>query len=334
MKYLLLFLSILFIQSVNAETCYVFQAPQAYPDGNQMVYYCHEGWQHIMPENECRAVVPCPDVPEPPDPECVSGFEKVYNNIDNSLVGCMRKCPSGQLRNYFPNGDPMDSCYLDCKAEDGMMIENDQCVPLLCYNPNHELVITPFKPFRQCVQKCNDGYERSWEKYQDMQCHKKCPSGEIAVGNTCVKPQPDPDPEEETDCSTIVGSIKCLKKFIIEALDHFSTINDDLGQTINVLDDVSNAVDNINFGENTNNNNDYDTSLFNADVPFRELNETLLDKNKFSSHPSCPADNTFTIWTKTYSFSYVRICNALETLSHLVMILSLIIASYIIVRKS
>ncbi|ENX34256.1 hypothetical protein F889_02920 [Acinetobacter colistiniresistens] len=185
-----------------AAGCFDTRPASAFKNGDYMIYFCNPGWQHKLPENECRYPVACPDLPPDETPNCMAGYEPVLHESFGGGFACFRPCPSGETRVFYDDV-PQNSCEPPPCEVWQERSENGNCVPLECHDIDKELVIHSSYPYRSCAYKCPLGKERNFNKYGDYNCHKipvVCNADEIEVDGVCQKinkPEPVCDPKSK-----------------------------------------------------------------------------------------------------------------------------------------
>jgi hypothetical protein len=183
--------------------------------------------------------------------------------------------------------------------------------------------------------------------------NKRCPtgytSGSFNGQNMCVKnkkPQ-EPEPCEGENCESdqdVINAVNDANYSITGAIDNLkNSFSNSFNQIKNQLGEISQKIQNLgnsNGGGNGNNGNDggnVDTSDLHAETPISDTEQQHLNENLFSSNEQCPPDNVLNLNFMgnniTYNFSYYEICNALYSLSFIVMILAYMISIYIVSRE-
>lgn len=105
------------------------------------------------------------------------------------------------------------------------------------------------------------------------------------------------------------------------------------------LSEISDKIANLGNSDNdpNNNNSDPDTSQLAADAPTREISKSEINDSLFTSRSQCPLDNELNMdffgHQVTHTFSYSVICDALNTLSYLVMIIAYMYSAIIVSRS-
>ena len=318
-KYLLFVLTALFsIQSYAV--CYhpatyqgtahkPFPSTVCYPEGGSGTGYC----QFRIIDDGLDIQVPCTN----PD-GCGSSpayaislqsvSDKVYKNPDCTNPPLQDGCVQ------LPNGN------IECEEEEEE--ENDpvlQCSTDSCPNPENK--------------RCPTGYT----------------SGSFNGQNMCVKSKkPDePEPCEGENCESeqdVINAVNNANYSITGAIDNLkNSFSNSFNQIKNLLGEISEKIQNLGNsggGDGEGNGNGYgevDTSDLYAETPISDTDEHYLNENLFSSNEQCPADNVLNLnfmgSNITYNFSYLQICDALYSLSFIVMILAYMISIYIVSRE-
>lgn len=313
MKYIiLLFLSFLSFQTYARDEGY--QAPAVCTSDG---CFCPEGTKNIG--NLCiRDADPDPFIPN--NPSCVSGYE-TYPARGGSF-NCFTPCRKFWKRVYDIDGFAEPNCSADCPPQYSLYEEEGMC-KLYCGN---EWIFEEYKG--QCYYKCKAGEERD------------------PIDKLCKVPKP-PEPEiPQKNCETdIILAVVCMKNSIVTRTNIAKEINtEEKNRTIELLKNMQQGLDEVkqSNGNNTGNgngetpteNNDYDINEFNADTPFIDLDERILDSNIFASNASCPKDNSIQLYGHTYSFKYSEICSNLQFLGQFVMVIAYLFAGYIIIKRS
>lgn len=199
----------------------------------------------------------------------------------------------------------------------------------------------------------------------------RCPtnySGGTFNGNrVCIKNNRNPpdDPTEEcgddTECqeaaehAQIAVAVNNANSSITDKIGQMaSNLSNKLGEIADKLGEIGDKIGNLAGGNgnggngNGNGNGDgegdaegdgngTDTSGLEADVPFI-TNEELpqLDENLFGNNAQCPEPKVLSMpfmgSSISYDFEFTEICNSLNYLSYIVMIMSYLISCYIIIR--
>ena len=307
MKYLFLFFFALFINS-NAHAV----AAQCTTDKDNTYKWCtclNTPDTPVLDGDNCVSIPPVPPIEI--QGECNSEFDSY--NIGGRVV-CFRKCePPAQRDFHYETGEPLNSCNVVCGEKGDYR-----------WSYNVDL--------RSCVYTCF-----SSEEMIDGVCRSKCEANEVRnpITKQCQVPEPEPEPEPEECEGSVVESIQCLKIKVSNSLSDlknnftggFESFNDLLTQLLEKLDS-----DNPNDPDQS--QPDIDPSELNQETPFIDLNSRSIIEDSFQSNPSCPSDNTIVFWGNTYSFSYARLCDPLETIGYFLMALAYAFAAFIIVRKS
>lgn len=171
--------------------------------------------------------------------------------------------------------------------------------------------------------------------YKEYKCETTCLPDENEIGGQCFKRCEENEIFEDGQCVSqdgIIAAINRLKNNLINKNDHLiDDLYDFTDPAIEDLYNANEALDNIKPNQPSEPDNDYDTSLLDAETPFINI-ETIFDQNIFTSKKQCPDDRSFAIWSATFDFKYSRICGALQLLSNLVMSIAIIL-SYFIIRR-
>lgn len=304
MKYIfLLFLSLISFQ------CFAYQAPKTCTSDG---CFCPDGTTDV--DNLCiKSDNPDPFVPN--NPSCDTGYE-TYPARGGSF-NCFKPCRPLYKRSFDAYGFAENICGPDCPPMFSLNEEEASC-KLYC------------------------GNEYIFEEYKG-QCYYKCNAGEVRdpIDKVCKVPKA-PDPEiPPKNCDTdIVLAIVCMKNSIVTRTNISKDINtEEKNRTIELLKNMQQSLDEVkqsggNTGETPTENNDYDTNEFNAETPFIDLDERILDSNIFASNASCPQDNSIQLYGHTYSFKYSEICSNLQFLGQFVMVIAYLLAGYIIIKRS
>ncbi|WP_151838140.1 MULTISPECIES: virulence factor TspB C-terminal domain-related protein [unclassified Acinetobacter] len=347
MRILFAFLFILFCQFAHSEECFSpIWAPLNEADCKKSNFIWSEG------AKGCYSKVPS-KCPEPWEPQCVEGAERVADSTGN-FFACMTPCPAGKNRTYWASGEPQDNCELPpCHQGYQRDSESEQCIPIQCHDKRYDLVETPFN---HCRLKCAPQEERSFEKYNDLNCYlSPCPDGLkrdhdniIGYGTDkpefysdgypqylqCVKPE-TPKPEEKTCDSSVTAAVNCFRESVVKKLSDFGNNSDSsLKNILTNLGLISSKLD-----SNPNNHNpdsgheNVDTSPLNAFVSPVDIKSNVIDQSIFTSNSQCPPDRKFVMWGFTYDFKFGMLCDALHKLGFLVMFIALILSAYIISRE-
>ena len=207
-----------------------------------------------------------------------------------------------------------------------------QCTDDVCYNPNN--------------LKCPLDYSR----------------GSFNGQSVCTRSTQPQEDENEFD-DTIEGNInkarvgisntvKGLTGTIAVKLDRLNQSITDLTKKLTEKpqckdsDDSENPASGVNCnpdsnggdGDGDNNTGGVDTTGLNADVPY--INNHNIPKNfktnLFSSHNSCPSNNTLSMnfmgRSYSYTFKYDNVCNWLQMFGYLILALSYMYAANIVTR--
>jgi hypothetical protein len=184
--------------------------------------------------------------------------------------------------------------------------------------------------------------------------NKRCPtgytSGSFNGQNICAKSNtpPDPEPCQGDNCEPdqdVINAVNDANNSITNSINNLSNgFSNSFNSIKNLLSEISQKIQNLG---NSNNNGDgdgdgdgdgeVDTSELSAEMSFSETDQHYLNENLFSSNDQCPADNVLNLNFMgnniTYNFSYAEICNALYSLSFIVMILAYMVSIYIVSRE-
>lgn len=221
-----------------------------------------------------------------------------------------------------------------------------------------------------CVQLPNGNIECEEEEEEEndpvLQCstdscpnpeNKRCPTGYTAGSfngqNMCVKSnKPDePEPCEGENCESdqdVINAVNNANYSITGAIDNLkNSFSNSFNQIKNLLSEISEKIQNLGNSNNGDGDGDgdgygdgygeVDTSDLYAETPISDTEQQHLNQNLFSSNEQCPPDNVLNLNFMgnniTYNFSYYEICNALYSLSFIVMILAYMISIYIVSRE-
>lgn len=306
MKYLLLFLFTFFLNTATHSA-----AAECTSDKDGTYKWCH---CLNSPATPILSGDTCISVPEPPRIEiegtCNSDFD-AYNI--GGRVRCFLKCEPPSQRDYhYETGEPLNSCSVVCGEKGDYR-----------WSYNVDL--------RSCVYTCF-----SSEEMIGGVCKKKCESNEVRnpITKQCEIPEPEPEPEPEECEGSIVESIQCLKIKVTNSLNNLK--NDFTGGFDSFNDLLKQLLEKIGSDDSdpSNPQPDIDPNELNQQTPFIDLNSRSITEDSFQSNSSCPSDNTIVFWAHTYSFSYLRLCESLETIGYFLMALAYAFAAFIIVRKS
>ena len=180
--------------------------------------------------------------------------------------------------------------------------------------------------------------------------NKRCPTGYTPGSfngqNICAKSKtpPDPEPCEGENCNPeqdVINAVNDANFSITNSINNLSnSFSNSFNQIKNVLNEISQKIQNLgnsNGDGNGDGNGEVDTSELSAETPFSETEQHYLNENLFSSNEQCPPDNVLNLNFMgnniTYNFSYYQICDALYSLSFIVMILAYMVAIYIVSRE-
>lgn len=159
---------------------------------------------------------------------------------------------------------------------------------------------------------------------QDGSCNynKVCKASEDLINGECKKKSNN---LEGCDAS-IINAIECYTDDITESIENLDNLPSKLAQTIdsfmNLIFETNQKSDEY---EPTEEEQEEILSYTEQPVIIPVINYEIptFVTNLFRSNASCPADNTLNLYANTYSFSYQKICDWLNTLSNIVMILSI-----------
>lgn len=209
--------------------------------------------------------------------------------------------------------------------------------------------------------QCEEEEEEEEENEPVLQCstdscpnpeNKRCPtgytSGSFNGQNMCVKNKKpeEPEPCDGENCESdqdVINAVNNANYSITGAIDNLkNSFSNSFNQINNLLGEISQKIQNLgnsNGGDNGNGNGygDVDTSDLYAETPISETDQHYLNQNLFEWNDQCPPDNELNLnfmgSTITYNFSYIDICDALYSLSFIVMILAYMISIYIVSRE-
>lgn len=235
--------------------------------------------------------------------------DRVYRNSD-----CTVELQDGCTQ--LPNGN------IECEEEEEEE-ENDpilQCSTDSCPNPDNK--------------RCPTGYVRGSYNGQNL-CVKSRTDDECDDPNGCD----EPESEDE-----IIAAIDRANNDIT---DSNNTINDTLNQGFEniknalnaILDKIGQLSDSIaglgnNNGGSENQNQQPDTSGFNADLPVEDEEIQNLDKGLYTTNDQCPAKKIINLpqYGLHHEFDFTEICNTLYLFGYLVLIFSYVIAARIVTK--
>jgi len=294
--------------------------------------YNPENCNNTCTQDECSGIefamngqcwtVDCSRTPENPiqvgnvcqaAPKCLPERYE-YKNSQGECV----KCQGGVFDN--------DTCNY-CGSGQKYSAEYAQCLDIECA-PDYELK-DGMCQLKACpIDEIRDKYGV---------CVKKptvpitCPPDHVLTDGKCVLVQ-----QPITDCSTIAGSVECMTDSIFGAADKLNiSLYSKLRDVLDLFTSISDALDNVpDTDTDTDDTGDkeVDTSALAADVPFHEIQKSDISDSIFTSRAQCPPDRIFTSWNSSYHFSYQKICDVLQKLSFIVMLLAFITSINIIVR--
>lgn len=194
----------------------------------------------------------------------------------------------------------------------------------------------------------------------NLQCPPNYARGTINGNSVCVKSRTNPPDPNENECgddnecneavehAQIAAAVNDANASITDKIGQMaSNLADKLGEIADKLGEISDKIGNLVTGSGNPNGGDgnggdgeangTDTSALDADVPFISNDDVpQLDQNLFSNDSQCPEPKILNLdfmgSTISYSFEFTEICNTLNFLSYIVMIISYLISSYIIIR--
>jgi hypothetical protein len=211
--------------------------------------------------------------------------------------------------------------------------------------------------------QCEEEEEEEEENDPVLQCstdscpnpeNKRCPagytSGSFNGQNICAKSNKpeEPEPCDGENCESdqdVINAVNNANYSITGAIDNLkNSFSNSLNQIKNLLGEISQKIQNLGNSNGGGDGDGYgdgygevDTSELSAETPFSDTEQHYLNENLFSSNDQCPADNVLNLNFMgnniTYNFSYAEICNALYSLSFIVMILAYMISIYIVSRE-
>jgi hypothetical protein len=319
-KYLLLVITALFSLHATA-VCYhpatypgtahkPFPATICYPEGGGGNGYC----QFRVIDDGLDIQVPCTN-PQGCGSTPAYGInlqsisDKVYKNPDCTNPPLQDGCVQ------LPNGN------IECEEEEEEEDPVLQCSTDSCPNPENK--------------RCPTGYKPGSFNGQNICAKSKTP------------PDPDPEPCEGENCESdqdVINAVNDANYSITNSINNLSnSFSNSFNQIKNLLSEISEKIQNLGNsggGDGEGNGNGYgevDTSDLYAETPISDTDEHYLNQNLFSSNEQCPADNVLNLnfmgSNITYNFSYLEICDALYSLSFIVMILAYMISIYIVSRE-
>lgn len=261
----------------------------------------------LTPENPVQVGNVCQALPH------CSAENYEFQNSQGDCVKCQGGVFDNDVCNTCANGQSYSTKYA-------------QCLDLECA-PDYE-----FKDGMCQLKDCP--LDQTRDKYgvcvTKPQVPISCPPDHILQDGQCVLVQ-----NEVTDCSTIAGSVECMTDSIFNAAYSLNTsLYNKLGDIVHLFTSLSDALDNFGGGSSDSQDQDkeVDTSELAADVPFHEIQKSDISDSIFKSRAQCPSDRIFTSWNSSYHFSYQKICDVLQKLSFIVMLLAFVTSINIIVR--
>lgn len=254
----------------------------------------------IQVGNVCQALPKC--LPE--------NYE--YKNSAGNCVKCQNGVFDNDVCNVCPDGQRYSVQYSQCR--------NIECAPDYEYKDGMcQLKACPIDEIRDkygvCVKKPTVPIT--------------CPTDHVLTDGKCVLVQ-----QPITDCSTIAGSVECMTDSIFGAADKVkNSLYSKLKDILDLFTSISDGLDDLpDADSNTNTEEEVDTSALAANVPFRDIQKSDISDSIFTSRAQCPPDRIFTSWNSSYHFSYQKICDVLQKLSFIVMLLAFVTSINIIVR--
>lgn len=237
-----------------------------------------------------------------------------YKNSAGNCVKCQKGVFDNDVCNVCPDGQRYSVQYSQCR--------NIECAPDYEYKEGMcQLKDCPFGQNRDkygvCVTK--------------PQIPISCPPDHVLSDGKCVLVQTHPP----NDCSTIQGSVECMTDSIFTAADTLNlSLYSKLKDILDLFTSLSDGLDKLgdSSSDSSDQDKEVDTSELAADVPFHEIQKSDISDSLFTSRAQCPPDRIFTSWNSSYHFSYQKICDVLQKLSFIVMLLAFVTSIKIIVR--
>ncbi len=283
--------------------------------------YSVDSWNQLYPNTPFSGPVSyCSNCNELNTGTLVYGTGSSYAGILTGFKykGCKDKTNTSSDNNT-------DGCYT-FKIEKIEKIESYPCTIYICKEtdnvPGHFGVNTG--NFYPCQVQCMDfNFPATWNFRQNAYVCLPPP------------PEPDPDPEPEGCDGTKAESWKCLKNETKESLNETKwDISDYFDSIYTKLEDYFIQRDQENNNEPETPENPDNSTMPNAELPTQEhgFSASQLLDDLFPTNATCPNDTSINLLAKTYSFSYITLCEYAQTLGNLVMALS-IYAALRILRK-
>lgn len=180
--------------------------------------------------------------------------------------------------------------------------------------------------------------------YEDVKCETTCRPDQIAINGSCFQKCAKDEFFIDGQCTDKDPIVESIKWFDWNISDAFYALTDYLEEQLNEL---GNLFDNFYFGlddlnealeENPINNggsvpDSVNTTPLDAETPFKNFNFNDFFKfDLYKYNAQCPADRSVVILKSEQTFKYTTLCNALETISKLLLALAVYFAATILWR--